>query len=121
MDIALVVEVDMILFDVVDNYFEVVEDMARIVVADNYLVLVADIFLVVMMDILLVEVEDIALFLEEDIDLVVGGILLDNFYEENDALHVYDDVLHIFLDKFFNLGNNLYFDMFYNHLEYLLY
>ena len=111
----------MILFVVVDYYLEVVENMALVVVPDNYVVVVADIVLVVMVNILLVEVEDIALFLVEDIGLVVGGILLDNVYEENDALHVYDDVLNDSLNKFCNLGNNLYFDMLYNYLEYLLY
>jgi len=112
-DNYIVVVVDMVLVIGVDNYLVVVVDMVLVVEVDNYLVIVVDIVLVVMVDILLVEVANIG--------LIVGGILLDNLYEENDVIHVYDDVVYDFLNKFFNPGNNLYFDMLYNHLEYLLY
>ena len=67
--------------------------MTLVVGVDNYLVVVVDMVLVVMVDILLVEVADIG--------LVVGGILLDNLHEENDVIHVYDDVVYDFLNKYF--------------------
>ena len=99
-DNYLVVVVDMVLVIGVDNYLVVVVDMFLVIGVDNYLVIVVDIVLVVMVDILLVEVANIG--------LIVGGILLDNIHEENDVIHVYDDVVYDFLNKFFNLGNNLY-------------